>query len=787
MHLKKGIKVSKNFLKITDLVKFSLVDPNLMKVKDDYEGAFKPEAGGQTHPSGMGTTNSTPVIQNGLQVRIAATHSGIITRNNGFYLPDKMKAGASSFTDNYPKPILLHHADHEDPVGRVIEAAYMDTSGMVQDAYNGLVVRDKNGKEVGTITDTLIQDFVSKKMPFGMQVDVVCNILRDSLLNDNEYAGLGHIQLVANITDKAAIEKLLDGRYLTGSVGATTDAAVCSVCRQDWTESGQCEHKPGGLYDGTKCFLIAGKLAYEEYSFVNAPADRHSGVLELNYNGVQDNVEIANDYHGRIYEVQLAFPQFDSVIKEDEGMAKKKKEAQVKPEGTEVVIEDSNTPKPPEGDKPAETPATDDKPAETPVQDAKAEGTEGGDEPVEGTPEPTPDTPVEDGASGKEGEVKDEAGEETLEDFLIRVVDAESLEDEDEQKFYDMLWDEAVAGFEDGEFTLEELGVEKLEDAKLSTEKRKKLASSTFCGPKKSFPVPDCAHVTAARRLIGKYKGEGDKTKILACVSRKAKALGCDTKKTKKDAVENTPETPAVEDAMHHARMMHVILAALEENEWTPPDKEPALSNEDKNALASILKKLAGQVGKDALSQVLVTEGLAVNPECTQALENEVEKAENTIGNLRDELDALRKEWSLLFKDMETLQDSLVSEKTNVRKAQEAHLATLTTLRDAKVEEKDFSELEDTALVSELERLTGEVDMTKITDKLGDGMSRVPTDGVDDPTEVHDDNQKSKISLDDLKKIQENHIAICLRDGEIAGEAYLERMKREGKLPRDEE
>ena len=65
------------------------------------------------------------------------------------------------------------------------------------------------------------------------------------------------------------------------------------------------------------------------------------------------------------------------------------------------------------------------------------------------------------------------------------------------------------------------------EDKKLSTKARKSMKTSTFCGPNRSFPVPDCAHVTAARRLIGKYKGPGDKSKILACVSRKAKALGC--------------------------------------------------------------------------------------------------------------------------------------------------------------------------------------------------------------------------------------------------------------------
>lgn len=66
------------------------------------------------------------------------------------------------------------------------------------------------------------------------------------------------------------------------------------------------------------------------------------------------------------------------------------------------------------------------------------------------------------------------------------------------------------------------------QDKKLSTKERKKLKASQFCGPGKSFPVPDCAHVTAARRLIGRYKGSADeKKRILACVSRKAESLGC--------------------------------------------------------------------------------------------------------------------------------------------------------------------------------------------------------------------------------------------------------------------
>jgi hypothetical protein len=65
-------------------------------------------------------------------------------------------------------------------------------------------------------------------------------------------------------------------------------------------------------------------------------------------------------------------------------------------------------------------------------------------------------------------------------------------------------------------------------DAKLSTAKRKKLSSKTFCGPNRSFPVPDCAHVTAARRLIGRAKVSAEtKSRIMACVNRKSKSMGC--------------------------------------------------------------------------------------------------------------------------------------------------------------------------------------------------------------------------------------------------------------------
>lgn len=67
------------------------------------------------------------------------------------------------------------------------------------------------------------------------------------------------------------------------------------------------------------------------------------------------------------------------------------------------------------------------------------------------------------------------------------------------------------------------------EDAQLTTEQRNSLAEDVFCGPDRSFPIPDCAHVTAARRLIGRYKGpQSSKDKIMACVNKKAENMKCD-------------------------------------------------------------------------------------------------------------------------------------------------------------------------------------------------------------------------------------------------------------------
>lgn len=68
------------------------------------------------------------------------------------------------------------------------------------------------------------------------------------------------------------------------------------------------------------------------------------------------------------------------------------------------------------------------------------------------------------------------------------------------------------------------------ESKKLTTKDRKKLKSSTFCGPNRSFPVPDCKHVAIAKAYLNRSNfSKSTKQKIAACINRKAKQLGCKT------------------------------------------------------------------------------------------------------------------------------------------------------------------------------------------------------------------------------------------------------------------
>ncbi len=70
---------------------------------------------------------------------------------------------------------------------------------------------------------------------------------------------------------------------------------------------------------------------------------------------------------------------------------------------------------------------------------------------------------------------------------------------------------------------------------KLTTKDRKKLKETTFCGPNRSFPVPDCKHVAIAKAYLKRSKfSDSTKKKIAACINKKAKQLKCNVSKKAK-------------------------------------------------------------------------------------------------------------------------------------------------------------------------------------------------------------------------------------------------------------
>ena len=124
-------------------------------------------------------------------------------------------------------------------------------------------------------------------------------------------------------------------------------------------------------------------------------------------------------------------------------------------------------------------------------------------------------------------------------------------------------------------------------DAKLSSEKRNKLSKGSFCGPNRSFPVPDCAHVTAARRLIGRAKiSDGTKSKILACVDGKSKTLKCEV--PAKKATDGAATIAATDSAAREVRAAKFVdsvkLKDAAEKKEVPP--------EQRSRLVDIIKEL---------------------------------------------------------------------------------------------------------------------------------------------------------------------------------------------------
>lgn len=168
-----------------------------------------------------------------LITEIAAIHEGL-TANFNYYSAEELEKSVATWLTPYPKPIILNHDPETEPLGRAMAAS----------------MKQEDGKP--------------------------------------------YIALQCGIMSPNAIEKVLDQRYLTGSVGGSSAQAICSICGTDWAKPQEsagmpCKHQRGRVYNGKLAYLERKGIVWKEYSFVNVPSDSTSGIRNFSMTEAETN------------------------------------------------------------------------------------------------------------------------------------------------------------------------------------------------------------------------------------------------------------------------------------------------------------------------------------------------------------------------------------------------------------------------------------------------------------------------------------------------------------------
>jgi hypothetical protein len=133
----------------------------------------------------------------GLVITYDLSHSGRKI-NNRIYSARGQRKGIDSLTNPFNKPILTHHDQHTDPIGRFIGGEYQDlTEYIMPHLKNDLAAYN----QLRHAFDSDEPEYIYKSLS------------KYDLLKSNEWPGVGRMRVKANITDEDAIKKFLDGRY----------------------------------------------------------------------------------------------------------------------------------------------------------------------------------------------------------------------------------------------------------------------------------------------------------------------------------------------------------------------------------------------------------------------------------------------------------------------------------------------------------------------------------------------------------------------------------------------
>jgi len=219
---------------------------------------------------------------------VEAIHGGM-TRNKTFYPDNELEAAQESWLTPYLKPVLKDHNSWSgDPLGRVKKA-----------------------------------EFVASQLLPGKQC----------------------LKLSLEINDHDAIERILDGRYRTVSIGASANRVTCSICGKNLVETGFCGHNRGKKYESQECYWIIGGLEFEEISFVNIPGDPHAQIVAPNANKSTKEGRSNELNDDKITESVIDLTELDSLIDTEQSQVVEANSEELKTSSEPIVEADTNAEK----------------------------------------------------------------------------------------------------------------------------------------------------------------------------------------------------------------------------------------------------------------------------------------------------------------------------------------------------------------------------------------------------------------------------------------------------------
>lgn len=254
----------KNLIKLTDIVQ---IQPNSEFTKLSKTDKHKL----------MDSVLQSPAVDGKRGLLVDFNLSSSARRiNNRIYTPKGQQSGVNSWIEPFPKPIIRNHDKNEDPLGRFVDVQWVSLDDQALPFF-------KNVNSFMDFKKTLDQNQPRK---------IYKALKQHGLLTNRKWPGLGALHARARITDEDAIEKFLDGRYMTFSAGSHTDAYVCGICDSDWAQGDICEHRPGQITeDGDIGVFVTGGFFGDEASVLNTPANDYSSVLSMEFS---DSVELNN-------------------------------------------------------------------------------------------------------------------------------------------------------------------------------------------------------------------------------------------------------------------------------------------------------------------------------------------------------------------------------------------------------------------------------------------------------------------------------------------------------------